>query len=565
MRRPHRQAEMSSFKDPKRAHAFLRGQEGLRRTLISGLLVAASVLLAPDMARADAATAGASKCGRASAKRVLRTVAKAPKRKVLRRRAIGTVLCLDFNRDRRADVAFAVTPKPAGDAYWVAARRSADGRFRAVLVAKQWEGPRSRGRAIRLRRRGALVVARVAVGGSGDTAECEPGLISERTYRWRKRRLRVIAAGPKPDATDLCEPDEAEPASTPTGGSSSQDGVNGGQDGVDGGRTAPVNVTPPAIIGRAAVGTELSCSPGRWDGATDIYYHWDRVAYQSTGLFRWPSPGFDTSRYTVRPEDLTSGLQCSVVAVSASRGTTIARSAPVTAEPQVVANDGVGGDPVVSRELVCRIAFAGDSSLLRKYRWTRDGATIVGANVAQYTVEAGDVGRRIGCASDSVFAPEHGPRSAWVSAATPGVVPSACYESQSPYCTPPASGFGTNESLITRLIPAIPGSALTEGVIRSRVTRGPSDLTTATADIEFEFDAVEATTLQLNVHWCWYFDAQSCSDEVDRQTVIVEPGHRVVRWQTSVDAPADVLTSLVWVSEVDRGSIVSAYHETTGG
>ncbi len=105
----------------------------------------------------------------------------------------------------------------------------------------------------------------------------------------------------------------------------------------------PVNTTPPAISGTAAVGSVLSCSPGSWTGdpaPTAFTYRWLRDGAPITG------PTAAESSYTAQSADEGHGVACEVYATNAAGreiGTGYALSASVTIGPAVSTNSSPGG------------------------------------------------------------------------------------------------------------------------------------------------------------------------------------------------------------------------------
>jgi hypothetical protein len=105
----------------------------------------------------------------------------------------------------------------------------------------------------------------------------------------------------------------------------------------------PVNTTPPAISGTAAVGSALSCSPGSWTGdpaPTAFTYRWLSDGAPITG------PTAAESSYTAQSADEGHSVSCKVYATNAAGsqiGTGHALSANVTIGPSVST-----GNPVTS-------------------------------------------------------------------------------------------------------------------------------------------------------------------------------------------------------------------------
>jgi hypothetical protein len=94
--------------------------------------------------------------------------------------------------------------------------------------------------------------------------------------------------------------------------------------------SAPVNSSPPAIAGTAAVGGSLSCSPGSWSGSPTFAYQWLR---DGSAI-----PGATSASYTVGSGDVGHSLSCRVTATEAD-GSAQATSSPAS----VTAGSGGGG------------------------------------------------------------------------------------------------------------------------------------------------------------------------------------------------------------------------------
>jgi hypothetical protein len=89
---------------------------------------------------------------------------------------------------------------------------------------------------------------------------------------------------------------------------------------------APTNTAKPTIAGTAAVGEQLTASPGTWTGGVSSYlYQWQRCAGGAAAACT-NIAGATNRTYTVRTADIGSALRVNVTARNASGSTATAAS-----------------------------------------------------------------------------------------------------------------------------------------------------------------------------------------------------------------------------------------------
>jgi hypothetical protein len=98
---------------------------------------------------------------------------------------------------------------------------------------------------------------------------------------------------------------------------------------------APANQSAPTLSGAAAVGQQLSCSPGAWTGSPSFSYQFVRST--SAGDVGVASNG--PAAYTVSSADAGTSLRCIVTATNAG-GTSLAESARTGPVPGLNKNPG---------------------------------------------------------------------------------------------------------------------------------------------------------------------------------------------------------------------------------
>jgi hypothetical protein len=158
--------------------------------------------------------------------------------------------------------------------------------------------------------------------------------------------------------------------------------------------TPPRNTAAPEVQGVAAVGEQLTCLPGSWEGVpTPTYtYVWLRGSEAISGA--------TASTYRIASSDQGQSLKCRV---TASNG----EGKPVEAEsrnsiripdskPENTKRPEVVGEPRVGQELTCNKGewSATPPQLTFTYEWLRNGAA-VGANGEKNTVTIADRGHSL--------------------------------------------------------------------------------------------------------------------------------------------------------------------------
>lgn len=89
---------------------------------------------------------------------------------------------------------------------------------------------------------------------------------------------------------------------------------------------APVNESPPAIVGSAAVGETVDCSPGSWlNNPSGYSYSWQRNGSAIAGQA--------SDQYTLTPSDFNQVVTCEVVASNQAGASVPAVSPPVIPDP----------------------------------------------------------------------------------------------------------------------------------------------------------------------------------------------------------------------------------------
>jgi hypothetical protein len=156
----------------------------------------------------------------------------------------------------------------------------------------------------------------------------------------------------------------------------------------------PLNTALPEITGTPAVGETLSCAPGEWSGdPTPTYsYQWLLEGAEI--------PGATSETYTVALADRGLSLACEVTASNreGTRSTTSPRVRVPGTKPTDVEAPHISGGAAVGQQLTCnRGVWSGEPPPNFSYRWLRDGAIILAATTATYTVELADQGHLLSC------------------------------------------------------------------------------------------------------------------------------------------------------------------------
>jgi hypothetical protein len=156
----------------------------------------------------------------------------------------------------------------------------------------------------------------------------------------------------------------------------------------------PKNIEPPQIFGTPAVGQQLTCLPGRWDGAPppQFTYQWLREA---TSI-----PTATGSSYTVASKDRGASISCAVTARD-SAGTAEATSNSVAipgSPPQNTVSPEVSGTAAVGHALTCSSGvWSAAPTPTFTYQWLLNGAEIPSAAATTYTVAIADRGFVLSC------------------------------------------------------------------------------------------------------------------------------------------------------------------------
>jgi hypothetical protein len=93
----------------------------------------------------------------------------------------------------------------------------------------------------------------------------------------------------------------------------------------------PSNTVPPGLIGNAALGAMVACTPGAWSGSPTFSYIWLRNGQ--------PIPGATGPTYAVTAADILTALQCLVTATNADGAVSalsVAAVVPAPAAPPVI-------------------------------------------------------------------------------------------------------------------------------------------------------------------------------------------------------------------------------------
>jgi hypothetical protein len=165
--------------------------------------------------------------------------------------------------------------------------------------------------------------------------------------------------------------------------------------------SGPKLVSPPKLIGRAAVNETLTCTQGVWTGSPEptFEYRWVRDHGQpDQAEFLSPTK----NSYVVSPDDEGHMLSCEVVATNSS-GTEAAFSKeelripgalPENEEPPTIV-----GTPAVGEGLTCEHGtWSGTPTPTFTYQWLLEGAPIPSATGQVYPVGVADEGRVLSCA-----------------------------------------------------------------------------------------------------------------------------------------------------------------------
>ncbi len=167
----------------------------------------------------------------------------------------------------------------------------------------------------------------------------------------------------------------------------------GSPGGPTGTATPPANLEVPAIVGKAEVGSEVSCVVGLWSGRPPIEYS-----------YRWlrdgvPVSGAARSSYMIRESAGGYMLVCEVTAMDAG-GNTSAASEPVeiVGPPVNVSPPTLSGTPAAEQTLTCLVGlWEGPGSPRYTYKWWRNGTLSPGAELSTYYVTKENAGDALYC------------------------------------------------------------------------------------------------------------------------------------------------------------------------
>lgn len=158
---------------------------------------------------------------------------------------------------------------------------------------------------------------------------------------------------------------------------------------------APVNVSPPTILGTARVGEILTAAVGTWTGypAPQFTFQWNRDGS--------PIEGAQAATYELGAADYGAVITVTVTATNSEDSAS--ETSEATAEvagiaPANVQAPQVSGVPEVGRELsVTEGEWTGFPEPTITYQWMRDSEPIEDADAATYTLVSGDEGAMISC------------------------------------------------------------------------------------------------------------------------------------------------------------------------
>ncbi len=160
-------------------------------------------------------------------------------------------------------------------------------------------------------------------------------------------------------------------------------------------QAAPVNLTPPQILGAAQEGQTLNASPGTWSSAGTISYQWQRDA----GWGSMDIPHATARTYTLQSADLSAQIRVAVTEAGAG-GQTTAISPPIgpvaiapariISAPQLTGS----GSPSVGQSVsVVRGSYVGGSELVQFWRCKPRCRPVAAARSATtYKLQPADAG-----------------------------------------------------------------------------------------------------------------------------------------------------------------------------
>jgi hypothetical protein len=190
--------------------------------------------------------------------------------------------------------------------------------------------------------------------------------------------------------------------------------------GGSGSESKPENVEPPQVTGTAAVGSTLTCFPGRWNGTPT-----------PTLTYAWMHGGevlAETNTYTVAAKDQGHSLSCVVTAKNNS-GSVFAQSSnsaevPPAISPSDTERPEVFGMPIVGETLSCsQGVWNGQPMPTYTFQWLRDGAEIRAATANSYVVKSEDRGHTLSCVVTATNVNGHAEATSGHSVHIAGVAP----------------------------------------------------------------------------------------------------------------------------------------------
>ncbi len=166
---------------------------------------------------------------------------------------------------------------------------------------------------------------------------------------------------------------------------------------------------PPAILGRAAVGTTLAVRTGLWQPApVALSYQWladGRPVFGATG-----------ATFTVTQEEVGARITVAVRGARDGYVSVTRTSAPTPRVPELVLTAGtpfVTGVAAVGRTVTARTGSWRPAPVTFTYAWLRDGRPIPGATASTYTLTEDDRGRLLSVQVRGAFTSAFGyPRDA---------------------------------------------------------------------------------------------------------------------------------------------------------
>ncbi|MDO8189401.1 hypothetical protein Q7L71_27620, partial [Conexibacter sp. CPCC 205706] len=237
---------------------------------------------------------------------------------------------------------------------------------------------------------------------------------------------------------------------------------------------APQALTQPTLSGTLAVGSQLVCDAGTWEGQPALTIAWLRDGRAI--------PAARNANYTLTANDSGARVSCQVTAVNAA-GTTRATSLallvpPPLAPPANVLPPAVTGALALGQRAICNPGTWSAADATFRYQWLRNGRLIAGADEETYKLAAADAGEALQC---SVTATSDG-RSATARSITVGGPPrltlltTTALVSRRGTLTIPVACVGPTVCKIPRLTLRGGGAVLVRGGEQSVVAGGTAKL-----------------------------------------------------------------------------------------